>query len=184
MQKVIVVTDIETGGFSMKKNGICEIAFLVVDAETLEVVNMYDGLISPYERDPEVQESEGQLVSYKEDAMAVNGISEQDLIDFGFSPKEFCHFSLELLGQFEIVAFMGHNINSFDKRWLEYFYGRFAEQNLDFSETICTLKLAREKVDGSHKLVDLCAHFEIESNESHRALSDCYDTLNVYKKLI
>ncbi len=70
---MIAFIDIETGGFSIEKNGVCEI-FTVVIPETPDMTNIdYHCLIKPYKRP-----NSDELVSYKNDAMAVNGIKVEE----------------------------------------------------------------------------------------------------------
>ena len=66
--------DIETGGYSITKNGVCEIAMIVVDEESNKIVDSIEFFIKPYKR-----EDSEELVYYKEDAMLVNGIMLQQL---------------------------------------------------------------------------------------------------------
>ena len=69
--------DIETGGFSITKNGICEIAIIVVDDELNQVARLHQ-LIKPYKRVVDGVES-NELVSYKDDVMKINGLTEEQL---------------------------------------------------------------------------------------------------------
>jgi len=76
------VIDIETGGFSKEKNGICEIGIIAVDENNIETGSL-NVLINPYTRPLEFQEEPNQLVSYKDDAMAVHGITLDELLHCG-----------------------------------------------------------------------------------------------------
>lgn len=179
------VIDIETGGYSKEKNGLCEIGIIAIDENNVEVGSL-SILIKPYERPLELQESVGQLVSYKDDAMAVNGLKVEDLISEGVTPEVACEMICDFLLEHEIMSFIGQNIEAFDKKWLLYFFDRFSNNKLDgvFLETECTMKMAKAKLTlDSYSLDSLCEHFGVVNEESHRAVGDCRATLEVYNRL-
>lgn len=174
------VLDIETGGFNKKKNAICEVAILILDND-LKVINEYQTLISPYIRCPEVAEKEGQLVSYKDDAMAVNGISMDDILK---APKAevVANEIFELLEDHTVRCLIGHNLDAFDKPWIEDFMKRMGV-NCIIEKSIDTMKLSKKKGNKINSLEVLCEQYKIENVEQHRALGDCYATLELLNKL-
>lgn len=176
------IIDIETGGFSKEKNGICEIGMLIID-DQYRVIGQFCTLIQPYPR-----EGSDELVTYEDKAMAVNGITMDMLSDCDFHPTYVCNIINFLLIQNQVDTFIGHNIDVFDKPWLGYFFKSWGgDRSLDFNTvaTEDTLTIAKELLPGltSHSLPNLCKHFGITNHSSHRAMGDCMATLEVYKIL-
>lgn len=184
MNKAVI--DIETGGYSKEKNGLCEIGIIAIDEHHNEIDSL-SILIKPYERERSIQEFEGELVSYKDQAMNVNGLTVDQLIKDGVEPEEACQqIEYFLMKNGSIRDFIGHNIDKFDSPWLNYFFGRFLQPlPIMFDETEDTMKIAKEQLSlDSYSLESLCNHFDIVNEESHRAVGDCRATLEIYKRLI
>lgn len=170
-----IVLDIETGGFSKDKNGICEIGALKVD-EDGNVIEEFDIMILPYKR-----KDSDDLVSYKEDAMKIHGITEDDLYTMGWEAKDVIQQFDEFIDGSE--CFIGHNIKTFDLPWMVSFYERFGCE-LGITDFVDTLKLARDlRGKGKNSLPALCEEYGITNEEEHRALSDCKATLELWKIL-
>lgn len=176
----IAILDIETGGFSTTKNGVCEIALLVVSKDLTEEIATYTVLIKPYTRADDTDE----LVSYKEDAMAVHGITIEELETNGVP------VAIALIDMFNVLecenvsTILGHNVKAFDIPKVEHLTDRFLGKNLNDYSKVCTLQLSKQHLTStSNKLGDLCAEFGIEQVNSHRALSDCYSTLGLARVL-
>ena len=106
----------------LRKNGVCEIGLLLLD-ESLNVVSNWQSYISPYTRGEDIDE----LVSYKEDAMLVNGLSESFLIENGKPVVEVCNTIKAILNDIEITEVIGHNVG-FDIKRVNYLLGRFFKQ--------------------------------------------------------
>ncbi len=183
MNKAVI--DIETGGYNKEKNGLCEIGIIAIDEHHNEIDSL-SVLIKPYERETHLQEFEGQLVSYKDQAMEVNGLTVDQLLKDGVEPEEACAMIDYFLESNHVESFIGQNIDRFDRPWLAYFFGRFFQPSpIMFDETECTMKIAKEQLDlKSYSLEALCNHFDIVNEESHRAVGDCRATLEIYKRLI
>jgi len=170
------ILDIETGGFSITKNGICEIGILIIN-DAFETVEERSFIIQPYTR-PDSEE----LVSYKEDAMSVNGISMEE-IENGEIVTLVCEALCKMLMDHRVKTLIGHNLRKFDFPRLEYLIDRFTQHDFSF-EIEDTLELCRENLNLScNKLGSICDHFGIDNSNSHRALGDCKATLEVYKRL-
>lgn len=181
MQKTIGILDTETGGFSTSKNGVCEIALLVVSEDLREVISEYTWLIKPYTRAEDTEE----LVSYKDDAMAVHGITIEELEREGLDVKEVCEQFLAVLKNENVRTLLGHNVKAFDVPKVEHLTVRFAGKDLKKYAKQCTLQKAKANLEAkSYKLEDLCTQFEIVQENAHRALSDCYSTLGLAKVLV
>ena len=180
MQKTIGILDTETGGFSTSKNGVCEIALLVVSEDLKEVISEYTWLIKPYTRADDTEE----LVSYKDDAMAVHGITIEELETLGLDVKEVCEQLLAVLKNENVRTLLGHNLKAFDVPKVEHLTVRFSGKDLKKYAKECTLEKSRKNLQAtSFKLEDLCTQFEIVQENAHRALSDCYSTLGIAKVL-
>jgi len=179
MKKNIGILDIETGGFSTTKNGVCEIALLIVSNDLSQIISEHTWLIKPYTRADDTDE----LVSYKDDAMAVHGIKLEELEEKGLNVKAVCAGFLSVLKDHDVINLMGHNINAFDVPKVEHLTTRFLGISLSDYSKICTLKLSRSLNCKSNKLQDLCSEFNITSKDSHRVLSDCYSTLELARML-
>ena len=176
MKEHKAVIDIETGGFSITKNGVCEIAMLIIDY-SLKVVKELNLLIKPYMR-----ECGSELVSYKEDAMAINKISMEELMSGEDVIDVMFKISNSIIN-YNITSFIGHNLKAFDIPRVDYLLRRF--QDISISEFQCedTLVLAKEKFSfDSNKLEFLCEKLGIINPNPHRAIGDCYATLELYKQ--
>lgn len=172
------VIDIETGGFSITKNAICEIGILIVN-DALQVVEENSWIIKPYTR-----EDSEELCSYKEDAMAVNGIPMEE-IENGIEARIVSLELKKLFRKHNVKALIGHNAIIFDVPRLQYLVNRFLGQSILMYEVEDTLRLSKLNLNlPCNKLGSVCDHFGISNKDSHRTLGDCYATLEVYKKLI
>lgn len=171
--------DIETGGFSITKNGVCEIALIVVD-ENLNPKDTFNCLIKPYPR-----EDSEELVSYKDDAMAVNGIVVSDLETVGLDVNNAMLILESFIKQHHIKTIIGHNIKAFDIPRVDYLLNRFGSGKMNDIEFIDTLQLAKQKLNlTSNSLENLCVHFGITNEKQHSAKSDVLATIELYKKII
>jgi len=177
MKKCII--DIETGGFSITKNGVCEIGALIID-ENYNVVKEFHRYIKPYTR-PDSEE----LVSYKEDAMSVNGITEQFLIEFGEDVSSVMEAYKCFLSDNETREIIGHNSDQFDLPRIAYLLENFTENGyVPTINSVDTIKIARQKLNcQNHNLPFLCNLLGINNDHAHTALGDCYSTLELYKLL-
>lgn len=172
--------DIETGGFSKEKNGVCEIALIAVDKDN-NVVDEFHALIKPYPRANDTDE----LVSYKDDAMAIHGITLEELIEHGQEVKTVLENLIAFMIKHNIQTIIGHKSDIFDIPRIVHLLERFTEHSIDHLRKIDTMTLAKDKIQlPSYSLPNLCAHFGIENKDSHRALGDSYATLDLYKILI
>lgn len=179
--------DIETGGFSIEKNGICEIAMVVTDDDCKSVAE-FQRYIKPY-----LRPYSDELVSYKDDAMAVNGILVSDLEDKGNSVSEVVRGFVDLIKSHNDLTLIGHNSILFDFPRIEHLIHRFynlASENYQNPIRLSTYPkedtkiIAQKKIKvNSYSLENLCTHFGIVNEKAHSALSDVYATIELYKKL-
>lgn len=178
---MIAFLDTETGGFSISKNGVCEIALVAVN-EKFEVVHEFHCYIKPYTRADDTDE----LVSYKDDAMEINGLSVEFLIENGIDVTEAMNLAHLFLKKHGITKIIGHNVKIFDIPRVEHLLMRFLKESIMYLDSECTLKMSREKWPSraSHKLEHLCEWLDIPNPDKHTAKGDCYSNIELYKKLI
>lgn len=171
------IIDTETAGWSITKNAIVEIGVVVINKD-YEVINSHSKIIKPYTRPDSIE-----LVSYKEDAMAVHGITMNE-INSGFDVIEVLEHLKSLLLNYEVTTLIGHNIKGFDLPRLDYLFKRFTEHELNYI-ILDTLEEAKNKGLSleSYSLDALCQHYWIVNINKHRALGDCFATLELLKKL-
>lgn len=176
--------DIETGGFSITKNGICEIALIVVD-EHFKVVDTFHKLIKPYTRLDESGNPSDELVSYKDDAMAINGLTIERLIEEGFEVEQVINEFEVFIRKHGIKTIIGHNSNAFDIPRVNYLSERFGSKSFFSINIDDTMKIAKQKLKlASYKLEFLCNHFGIEIVDQHTSKGDAMATIELYKHLI
>ena len=172
--------DIETGGYSIDKNGVCEIGLVVVN-DNLEPIAQFHTYIQPYYRPCGIE-----LVSYKDDAMAVNGLTVEKLIAEGV-PLEFAMKRMqETISYYKISGLIGHNIPAFDVPRVNYIAGKCGNAGMLMGMSIeCTLKMSREKWPAakSHKQPDLLKELGIANPNAHTAIGDCLGNIELYKKI-
>lgn len=171
--------DIETGGFSITKNGICEIAIVVVNAK-YDIIDAFHCLIKPYTR-----EGSDQLVSYKDDAMKVNGLSVEQLEKEGIHIDTALSKLISFLETYCISTFIGHNSKAFDIPRIAYLLKRFKQYSVAHLKQEDTILIARRKLRlKSYSLGNLCKYFGIINQKEHSAIDDTLATIELYKKLI
>ena len=175
----VAIIDIETGGFSISKNGVCEIAVMAF-TPTFEVLEEYQSYIKPYQREL----GSDELVSYKEDSMAVNGITMDQLENGNDVDCVIIEF-FQFLERNKVSTIIAHN-KAFDIPRLNYLGKRFAAMDLDHLEQLCTLELSKCHAHGlaNHKLETMCKYFGIVNEQAHSALGDVKATFELYKKLL
>jgi DNA polymerase III epsilon subunit-like protein len=181
---MIAFLDLETGGFSITKNGICEIALIVVD-RNYEVVDTFHTLIQPYTRLDDLGNPSDELVSYKDDAMAVNGLTIEKLISEGLNIELVTNDLWDFIIANGIKTIIGHNSKAFDIPRVKYLLERFMSHNIDHITLEDTMLMAKSKFKlSSYSLENLCTYFEIINTDEHTAKGDVLATIELYKKLI
>lgn len=170
------IIDLETGGFSILKDAVVEIGIIIIN-DKYEVLFDKSWIIKPYK----CGINDG-LVRYREEAMAINGISMNE-IENGYEVESVCLELMENLQAHNIKTIIGHNLY-FDYARLIYIIGRFTDFKFEY-ERLDTLNESKKQGLNleSDSLESLCKHFAITNNDKHRALGDCYATLELLKKL-
>lgn len=161
-----VVIDLETSGLRPEEHEIIEFgAILVKDHSIVERISL---LVCPENAIPLAIEN-------------ITGITNEMLQREGVPISEAIKQFMELLQDYPLVS---HNIE-FDLRFLRNVCTKCNLTSVR-NRGIDTLALARRKVKqiSNYKLGTLAKHFEIESKGSHRSLTDCEITYQLFEKLI
>lgn len=185
---VYVVCDVETGGLpdKLKKEAtlevaLTELAFVSVDAESLEIIDQKSWLFKPYKDD----------LIYQKEALTVSNISlellEESGVEMSKAFKEIEQYlSYQKRGR-NLPKLVGHNIKNFDLPFIENLFTLNKANVLKYfnGDVYDTLEWARDKwVEGKFNLQTVCQRFGIEHVSAHRALSDTIVTAKVWIKFL
>ena len=172
----LIVYDVETGGFKASENPICEIALVVVDVQTLEIVEKYCKVVAPYTL------SGGVAPIYTPGALKVNGLT-MSKIEAG-TPRnqvvdEIVAIAKKYSDRTSKPILVGHNIDKFDNDFLiellqpaklNVFGQIFSPMRYD-TLGLSTFRWANgETVD--HKLGTVCSKIGVDLLDAHSALPD------------
>jgi CRISPR-associated protein Cas2 len=164
-EKVIVI-DLETTGLNIDKDQIIEIgAIKYVDGE---IINKFNTLIrTDYPISNEIKD--------------LTGISEEMLLDSGIDEKEAL---LQLRDYIEKDYLIVCHNAKFD---LSFLRNRFNKYQIDAisNKVLDTLLEARKQIINlaNYKLRTIAEYYHLGYPEKHRALDDCFLTLQIYLKL-
>lgn len=160
-----VVFDLETTGISPYNDEVVEISGIKVTDGT--IVDEFSSLVNP-----------GRPIPWA--ASSVNGITDDMVKDSPTFEEVFEQFLL-WAGDFILV---GHNIHSFDMKFLYRDAERYWNKTLD-NDYVDTLTFARQVLPelSHHRLVDLAVHYGISPEGAHRALADCRMNQRVFELL-
>lgn len=160
-----VLFDLETTGISCNYDEVIEISAVKVRGG--KIVEEFSELVNP-----------GRPIPYA--ASAVNNISDAMVAD---APpfREILPGFLEFAGN-DVLA--GHNIHSFDMKFLYRDCERFFQQTLtnDYVDTLKLARLCYPKLR-HHRLGDMAELYGISTEGAHRALSDCRMNQQVFERL-
>jgi len=171
--KRILVFDLETGGLKPKYHPITEIAFVVVDAVNLEIVDNFSRFIKPY-RSEEL---------YTPDALALTGQSREFLEEEGKDYKEVIDEMIDFFYDQRVRKIKpilgGHNIINFDVPFLDEFltmekYKMSKYINiLHYFDTLFWGRLMHTELP-NYQLGTLCQRHDIplSDDDAHGALED------------
>ena len=158
------VLDIETTGFSPKRDSIIEVAVIrceTEDGSTRERV--LNELVRPSGNIPKrIRELTG---------ITNETVANADTIDRVLSRVA------AFVGDVPIVAHNAH----FDRRFLEH-NARLMGMTFSGNEWVCTMRMAqRVPLGGPYRLGALAERLDVPGQGSHRALDDCRATIGVYR---
>ena len=158
------ILDLETTGLDFRHHRITEVAVLNIEANTIltELVN------------PQQPLSEG--------AMRVTGKS---LLDYE-KEKPFCDIAdkiIDFIGTESPVFIIGHNIDNFDKPFLEKELNLVSKKIPKSWKFIDTLKIAREILPEleNHSQESLRKFFNVSATNSHAAAKDVMDLQLIFQ---
>ena len=164
-----VILDTETTGLSTaEKHRIVEVACVEMN-EQIPTNNIFHTYLNPKR-------------SVSEEAYKVHGYSDE----FLSNKKSFEDISEEFLNFIKNKKIIIHNA-AFDLSFLNYELRLIKKKEIDKSNVVDTLELARQKYPGSQNSLDaLCKRFNIDNSkrEKHDALIDCHLLKEVYINLL
>ncbi|MCR2046951.1 exonuclease domain-containing protein [Acetatifactor muris] len=163
--KDYVVFDLETTGLSPKKDEIIELSAIKVQSG--QVTSRFSSLVNPGRHIPAT-------------ATGINGISD----DMVKNAPGLCPILEEFLAFAENNILVGHNIHTFDMRFLTNGVGRELNRKVE-NDYVDTLYLSKTLLPAlpRHRLTDIAAYFHIETAGAHRALNDCIMNQQCYEQL-
>ena len=159
MDNSICILDIETTGFEPGEAEIIELFILKIVNE--EIIDEFYSLFKP-------------TISIKNSH--IHGITDEK-VENSPSIEDRSSDILSFIGK---SVLLGHNIDNFDLKFLNY----FLKEELP-NQTIDTLNISRSKLGNkvkNHKLMTLAEYFDVVS-PTHTARDDVMTTFEVYKKL-
>ena len=152
----LVVIDCETTGL-YRTDRIVEVAVVVLDSNSLEIVDEFDTLVNP-ERDVGPVDVHGVTASMVEAA------------------PTFSEIAGVLGNKLDGGVLVAHNL-SFDARMIAQEFDRL-ESQFDPGEGICTLKATAER------LINACERYGIALTHQHRALADARATAQLLVQVL
>ena len=151
--------DLETTGFNPRQDRVVQYALVGSDSDGSQL--SLQSLVNPGCRIP-LQSSE------------VHGIFDEDVRDLGSFDEHVDSISAMIEG----AIIVGHNVVSFDWRFLEMECMRIGREMPSPLALVDTLELARSLgIPGGHKLGVLCERFGISLERAHSADADAGATL-------
>lgn len=160
-----VVFDLETTGTNYINDSIIEIS--AVKAEKGRITDHFSALVNP----------QCHIPYY---ATRVNGITDEMVEDAPVLREVLPEF-LDFIGDSVLI---GHNIQSFDLKFIYKAAQELLGRDVP-NDYIDTLYMARQCLPqlGHHKLTDLAAYFQIDTDGAHRALQDCRMNQQCYEEM-
>lgn len=191
LNKNYIVFDFETGGLDASVNAITELAFIVLDGETLNEIERYSSFVLPYNK------------RYDDQALQFTGISmemlkngqplKKVLEDF----KNCCEKNkTPKAGIKGFPLLVGHNVE-FD---IDFLFTACVEQNVDLSKSLTTKSIyglqkpvAIDTLEDcirlwpgekKHTLTHCVERAKIEKvGDAHRALDDVLSNVELFRYL-
>jgi DNA polymerase III epsilon subunit-like protein len=173
----IFTVDVETGGLpsKLKKKAVhevalTEIAWVIIDNDTLEIVEKESWLIKPYDDN----------LIYDPFAAKASNITKEMCEEQGVTIEEAFEGTLQLLKKYKRGRkkpyLAGQNILKFDLDFIEGFFEWNKKDASDFfhEEIIDTMVWSRHRwpEEGKHNLAVISERCGLEHTEAHRALPD------------
>jgi len=167
--KTIVFFDLETTGLDPIKDRIIEIGFLQVDFKTLEVINELNLLVN-------------QDVEITEATIKINGITKEMLIENGVSEiNMFNQIQNYITDDCLLVAYN----TQFDINFVMQLYRR-CNNDLSYmikNDLLDIMAVYRDRHDFPHRLQNAIEMYNVDLENTHRALDDIKATFEVFKAM-
>jgi DNA polymerase III alpha subunit (gram-positive type) len=173
-----IVYDLETGGLNEEKNAMVEVGFLALDWDLNEVAE-YSRVIKPYDEN----------LTYVPEAMLVNKITQKDL-EGGDEAKDVAKEIVDFLESSKKRSkrkpvMCGHNILSFDNKFLRKFMNdfKFDVDKLAELNGIDTMWWARFKFPElvNYKLGTVADYLSLMNKSAHTSEADTRVTADLVK---
>lgn len=163
------VVDVETSGLDPRRHRLLQVGVVVVDGRGA-VLDRWASLIRP-----------GRRWWYRVGPTSIHGIRRRDVRSAPPATEVLQRLARSLDG----AVFVAHNA-TFDRAFLRAAAAAHAVP-IPLGPTLCTLQLSR-KLDPerrlSHKLIDLCARYDVMLERPHDALADADATAAVLGRLL
>ena len=159
MIEILCILDIETTGFEPENSEILELYILKVADN--EIIDEFYSLFNPNQK---IENSN------------IHGITDEKVEN----APTFQEMDNEITNFVEDTILVGHNINYFDLKFLNYYLQKPLK-----NKTIDTVQLSRKKLNEkvkNHKLITIAEYFDV-SKPTHSAKDDVITTFEIYKKL-
>lgn len=174
--KYVIVQDYETGGLPNKTLkpfidiALCEVACVVIDMQTLSIIDEYQNLFKPHYK--------GDLV-YQQEALNVNGLTLEMMEEKGVDARDIYKDLKALYLLYKNprhgAVICGHNFTAFDHPFTVNMFEYFGDDVWNYVKWVeDTQKIAYyssvEQQD--YKLHTCCMENSIELVDAHRAIHD------------
>lgn len=163
------VVDVETSGLDVARHRLLQVGVVLLDAEGA-VIDRWGSLVRPKHR-----------WWYRVGPTPIHGIHRRDVLRAPRADDVLRRLATSLDG----AVFVAHNAE-FDRAFLVA-AAAAAGVPLPISASLCTLQLSR-RLDPertmSHKLIDLCARYDVLLERPHDALADADATAAVLGPLL
>lgn len=163
-----IILDTETSGLDFEHDRIIEVGCLEL------IDNVYTG--KKFHR---YYKPDNILIT--KESEEIHGLNNGFLSKYPTFDKDIDDF-LSFIDNSQMII---HNAQ-FDLNMINYSLKRLSKREIDKSNTLCTLEIAKKKFPGSkNNLNALCRRFDIslDSREKHGALTDSFLLMHVYNEL-
>ncbi len=187
------VFDTETGGFSHKKNPVCEIAAILINGETLEEIIRYETAIKPYDEKLEYTAGAEAIHELTKEILEEHGEEIETVVEELKAILEFANENKKKSGK---VVLVGHSVN-FDVRFLSAMFTHCKDELIKYVDTFTndkgeTVPTTLDTIKLSHmawgnenmtfNLNNCCEKAEIVLTNAHSAMDDTEATTELFKK--
>ena len=172
LDEYIIFYDLETTGLNPYHSKIIEIGAMLYSVKDNEVIDRFSSLINP---EIPIPEKITKITSINDEM-----VNDKPILDIIM--KEFINFTR--LNEKCRLYFVAHNGDSFDKLFLRQNLFNHYETTAEIVH-LDTMRFAQRLLPNnkSYSLKNLCIHYNIEQEKSHRADEDTNHMFVLYDKL-